>query len=253
MRSGKYLPLYEHLASLEGREWQASFADIERILGFSMPKSAYSYPAWWSNGSGMPQSLMWLDAGWRTADLNLTGKTIHFLRDTEAKVRLVPTEKISRVSGLGKRKTSVALPKPGEAQELGLRYQWTEIGEVTLDGNSRLVFPGIPAEPGIYRFRFTKDGKRSVYIGETDNLPRRFQHYRTPGPTQSTNIRLNKLFVDALQKGLSIDVAVIVKTAWIETVQGNEQADLSAKPERMLFEHAAIIQSRAENVHILNR
>ncbi len=250
-RSGKYTPLYAHLSGREGHEWQASFAEIERVLGFPLPKSAYSYPAWWSNGSGMPHSAMWLDAGWRTSDLNLTGKTVHFLRDAGAKA--VTAEKKSRVPGPGKRKTTVALPKPGEAQELGLRYQWTEIGEVTLDENSRLVFPGIPAEPGIYRFQFVKDGKRSVYIGETDNLPRRFQHYRTPGPTQSTNIRLNKLFVDALQKGLSIDVAVIVKTAWIETVQGNEQADLSAKPERMLFEHAAIIQSRAEDVHILNR
>ena len=165
----------------------------------------------------------------------------------------VTAKRISYSSAPRPKKTTDVLPKPGESQKLGLRYQWTEIGEVALDGQSRLVFPRAPTEPGIYRFRLMEDGKRFVYIGETDNLPRRFQHYRTPGPTQATNIRLNKIFVEALKKAVPIGVDVIISTAWIETEHGEEQADLSAKPERMLFEHAAIVQSRAEDVHILNR
>lgn len=252
-RFGKYWPLYEHLVGLETRDWQASFGDIERMLGFSLPKSAYSYPAWWSNGSGMPHSAMWLNAGWRTNDLNLTGKTIHFVRDPTASSSAAATKRVSRVSAPRTGKTTVALPTPGESQKLGLRYQWADIGEVTLDGQSRLVFPGVPAAPGIYRFRIDEDGSKAVYIGETDNLSRRFQHYRTPGPTQPTNIRLNKVFVETLKKGVSIGVDVIVNTAWIQTEQGEEQADLSVKSGRMLFEHAAIFQSRAEQVHIYNR
>jgi len=143
--------------------------------------------------------------------------------------------------------------KKGKSHELGLRYNWIESGELTLDAQSKLVFPKLPADPGIYRFRLAKGGKTSVYIGETDNLQRRFQHYRTPGASQATNIRLNKIFVDALESGGSICADVIVKTAWIQIENREEQADLSAKPERMLFEHAAIVRSRAEGVHILNR
>ncbi len=31
----------------------------------------------------------------------------------------------------------------------------------------------------------------TVYVGESDNLRRRISHYRNPGPTQRTNIRIN--------------------------------------------------------------
>jgi len=43
----------------------------------------------------------------------------------------------------------------------------------------KLSFPLAPEVPGIYRF----DLGELVYVGETDRLRRRFQHYRTPGPT----------------------------------------------------------------------
>ena len=42
-------------------------------------------------------------------------------------------------------------------------------------------------------FVFTGADGIHLYIGETDSLNRRFQQYRTPGPTQTTNIRLNLL------------------------------------------------------------
>lgn len=252
-RSGKYLPLYEHLSGLEMRDWRASFAEIEQILGFTLPKSAYSYPAWWSNGSGMPHSAMWLDAGWRTSDLNLTRKTVHFSRDRSARARRNAAGQSSDSPDARNAKRPITPAKKGESYELGLRYNWIESGELTLDAQSRLVFPKLLVDPGIYRFRLAKDGQASVYIGESDNLPRRFQHYRTPGPSQATNIRLNRIFVDALGSGHRISVDVIVNTAWIRSDRGEEKANLTVKAARMLFEHAALIQSRAADVHILNR
>lgn len=252
-RSGKYLPLYEYFKDLVSSEWPATFGEIERILGFSLPKSAYSYPAWWSNGSGMPHSSMWLDAGWRTSDLNLTRKSVHFSRDRAAKTRRNAIGQRSDSPDARTAKRSITPVKKGKSHELGLRYNWIESGELTLDAQSKLVFPKLSVHPGIYRFRLAKDGQKSVYIGESDNLPRRFQHYRTPGPSQATNIRLNKIFVDALGSSHRISVDVIVNTAWISSDRGEEQADLTVKATRMLFEHAAIIQSRAADVHILNR
>jgi len=252
--SGKYLPLYDYLLALELKDWPASFAEIERILGFALPKSAYSYPAWWSNGSGMPHSAMWLDAGWRTRDLNLTRKRVHFSRGS-GKSKRTFTMPLGRTESRARKaiEDPYVTAQQGPDNELTLRYHWLELGSLTLDASSRLKFPRVSFDPGLYRFRVMKDGGHSVYIGETDNLSRRFQNYRTPGPSQATNLRLNKVFVEALQAGNQIFVDVIVNSAWLRSGDAEEHADLSLKSHRRLFEHAAIAQSQAEDVYILNR
>jgi hypothetical protein len=76
---------------------------------------------------------------------------------------------------------------------LSVEYSWRELGAIRLDA-AKLVFPSAPEVPGLYRFDF---GDR-IYVGETDRLRRRFQGYRTPGPTQTTNIRLNLIIAKVL-------------------------------------------------------
>ena len=79
--TGKYEPLYRHLCDQSGREWSASFAEIEKVLGFSLPKSAHNYNAWWANNEQMhSHARAWLVAGWQTFDVNLTGKRVGFRR-----------------------------------------------------------------------------------------------------------------------------------------------------------------------------
>jgi hypothetical protein len=77
----KYDPLGEHLSGL-GRSdsHMLTFDQIEAILGFSLPKSARQYQAWWANqvGSGHVQSNAWLDNGWHTELLSLGGKHVTF-------------------------------------------------------------------------------------------------------------------------------------------------------------------------------
>lgn len=78
----KYDPLRDHLMNLKGETWGASFAEIERILGFSLPASARNHSAWWANeaeGTHI-QARAWLKSGWRTRNLNLTGQTVEFSR-----------------------------------------------------------------------------------------------------------------------------------------------------------------------------
>ena len=79
---GKYDPLGHHLMNLHREEWTASFDQIETVLGFRLPYSARAHPAWWANEQrgGHSQKRAWLDAGWRTSDLNLTGETVTFRR-----------------------------------------------------------------------------------------------------------------------------------------------------------------------------
>ena len=77
----KYDRLAEHLSGL-ARETShtLSFDRIEAILGFRLPKSAREYQAWWANqvGEGHVQSNAWLDKGWHTELLSLTGKQVTF-------------------------------------------------------------------------------------------------------------------------------------------------------------------------------
>jgi hypothetical protein len=62
----KYDPLRDHLAQQQHREFDLTFGEIERILGFSLPKSA-ERPQWWSNIQGQSthvQREAWREAGY---------------------------------------------------------------------------------------------------------------------------------------------------------------------------------------------
>jgi hypothetical protein len=79
----KYEPLPQFLAAARSSTKRLSFAEIERILGFKLPKSAYDHEAWWSNNAtGHSHARAWLDAGWRTQDLNLAERIVTFRRSS---------------------------------------------------------------------------------------------------------------------------------------------------------------------------
>ena len=77
----KYNDLKHHLMNLRDDQWETSFEEIENLLGFSLPNSAYKHPAWWSNTSeGHSHAQSWLDAGWQTSKLNLKARKVCFLK-----------------------------------------------------------------------------------------------------------------------------------------------------------------------------
>jgi len=78
----KYDPLRRYL---EGRAdatlIQLTFAEIDAILGFPLPRSARDHQAWWSNTRiGHSHAAAWLDPGWKTAGLDLAARQVSFLR-----------------------------------------------------------------------------------------------------------------------------------------------------------------------------
>lgn len=135
--------------------------------------------------------------------------------------------------------------------ELTVRFEWRPFGKVGLD-QDRLVFPKPSLRPGLYSFLIDRDGDRSVYIGETDQLERRFQHYRTPGPSQRTNIRLNALMREALKHGADITVDIVSEGVLITSDGQEREADLAEKYVRVLLEHAAIYSARLAGAQVLN-
>jgi hypothetical protein len=135
-----------------------------------------------------------------------------------------------------------------------LRLEWLPVGVVAQDADGKVRFPTLPTKPGLYQFKiFGRDGSQAIYVGETDNLQRRFAHYRNPGPTQATNLRLNALFKELLSKGATIEVEIVTDQAWISWSESEVTADLARKSVRRLFENFVLCAERASEVEDLNR
>ena len=78
---GKYEPLEKFLKGRRAGRWRVGFRDIETLLGFKLPHSAFKYPAWWSNDeTGHSHAKAWLDVGWRTEEVDLAGRKLTFAR-----------------------------------------------------------------------------------------------------------------------------------------------------------------------------
>lgn len=75
----KYEPLTKKLQSIPYREWPTSFIEIEKTLGFRLPKSAREHRAWWSNNpSNSVMTKAWLSAGWRTEKVDMETEKLVF-------------------------------------------------------------------------------------------------------------------------------------------------------------------------------
>ena len=129
-----------------------------------------------------------------------------------------------------------------------VEFTWKHVGAVVLDESDALRFPVVPAAAGLYKFTIG-DG---VYIGEAAYLQRRMQHYRTPGPNQKTNRRMNQLMVKHL--GADGKIGLDIASEAVVAVDGvRRDADLDSKSERVLVEHAAIVAVVEAGTTCLNR
>lgn len=75
----KYQQLTEYLLKSKEETECLTYADIEEILGFKLPYSAYRHRPWWAN-SGHRHAETWTDVGWRTMSFEL-GKFITFKKN----------------------------------------------------------------------------------------------------------------------------------------------------------------------------
>lgn len=76
----KYDGLFRWLQRQRLHQLNISFSRIEYILGFELPGSARIDPQWWENDPGHVQAKAWLQAGFRTADVDLTGEKLTLVR-----------------------------------------------------------------------------------------------------------------------------------------------------------------------------
>lgn len=228
-----YQPLYHRLVSLDVSLVRMHFSDIEEIIGRDLPNSARTYPAWWANNDqeGKRHSTARLTAGWRTEDLSLEIEEVTFTR-LNAKA---PNKSFA------------------ESFDFSLAAVWHHSGNIALSEDKKLIFPAVPSEAGVYRFRFLDIGPNRSYIGESANIRSRFGFYRNPGPTQATNIRLNTMMVDHLSMHGRVELDVILDIGCLSRNGTPLPNSLSDKAIRRLMEQAAIISDQATEIASLNR
>ena len=98
----KYSPLKEFLKQRNRRSVRLSFEDIERIIGFKLPTSAYIYRAWWANDSTHTHARNgWLAAGYRVRFVDLKERVVEFVRE-DVNIEKERREKMSTSSGISK-------------------------------------------------------------------------------------------------------------------------------------------------------
>ncbi len=79
----KYERLGSYLRDQDRDYVPLTFGEIERIVGTELPRSK-EYPAWWSNStSNNVMTQIWLDAGYRTEQVDVPGRKLVFRRVAE--------------------------------------------------------------------------------------------------------------------------------------------------------------------------
>jgi len=248
----KYDKLRHYLSDLNEEEWHPAFSTLEQILGWELPRSARLHAAWWANDPSQSRhARSWLDAGWETGNINLSAERITFRRIKGLKRFQQRSTRAKATKSKTSNSTACHDWDMPSMLEVTIHLEWSLIGRVVIE-SGRLCFPEAPKTPAIYRFRVRSSLGESSYFGETDNLARRFGNYRNPGPRQETNLRINKVFKDALSGGAEISVAAVVANAWIIQDGLRIDANLSSKSVRRLFENAAV-QANGAEIESLNR
>lgn len=71
-RHSKYNSLYIYLSHQTSKKLRLTYYDLEKLLCFKLPNSAYIYKMWWDNGTeSHSQSRAWLNAGFIAAEVKL--------------------------------------------------------------------------------------------------------------------------------------------------------------------------------------
>lgn len=83
----KYDPLSQYLQNLSADQSEVTlqFSELEKILGGSLPDSAFEYREWWSNQTdyrNRPQAAAWMTSGFRVDEVHQsrTGGRVKFRR-----------------------------------------------------------------------------------------------------------------------------------------------------------------------------
>jgi len=216
----KYEPLKQFLERIQPTvsEKSLSFSEIERILGFKLPNSAYVHRAWWSNPSSPtdhPYAQSWLEAGWIIDTVNQKDKWARFRRTRsriiEKKIPLVADTSPSLNLQKEISRESSSTTQTTESKRFLLDLGFEEVGEWLFEGGSLQFRLTQHSNERNILYAFVAQGEVK-YIGKSNQtLNGRMNGYKHPGPTQSTNINNNARIKDLLHKGIPVQILAFVQ------------------------------------------
>ena len=97
-KGNEYLALTTFLTNSGKESIKIAFNEIEEILDFKLPDSAYKHPTLWSNTKSHPIAFGWLNAGYFSRRVNMSEQTIEFIKEdilkTKIKVKVQKTRKV---------------------------------------------------------------------------------------------------------------------------------------------------------------
>ncbi len=79
-KGDKYSALTTYFEKCDEEKIQLSFLEIERILGFELAYSAYQHSAFWANTESHSIAFGWLDAGYKTQNVNIKARIVEFIK-----------------------------------------------------------------------------------------------------------------------------------------------------------------------------
>jgi DNA-binding transcriptional regulator YiaG len=125
MRRGKYQPLLEFLRGSQHTEVTLTFAEIEALMNHTLPDSARSKRAWWSNRSkGALQASAWMEAGYRVENVDLDRQQVTFRKPTtKPKVQRVADTGLWNSELIKALRIYMGLTQAEFAKQLGVRQQ----------------------------------------------------------------------------------------------------------------------------------
>lgn len=124
-------------------------------------------------------------------------------------------------------------------------------GAVELGSEGHLKFLRVASTAGIYRLTlWDAEAVGLVYVGGSINLARRVRNHVRPGPAQAASLRINALLTERAQDDeVPFEAAGDIRF----TVDDRDVAvDLARKGDRVLVEHAALVQAIAAGHPVAN-
>ena len=80
-KGDKFIALTAYLEKCGKDKIKMTFSEIEKIIGFKLSDSAYTYPAQWANSESQSFAFGWLNAGYLTRQVNIPEQTVEFVRE----------------------------------------------------------------------------------------------------------------------------------------------------------------------------
>jgi DNA-binding transcriptional regulator YiaG len=121
----KYYPLYQYLQRQARGEISMAIAAIDTLITGTLPKSAWTQKAWWSNRSrGALQATAWISAGYHTHTIDLDQQRVSFQPfQAEYQVQQIDGEILWEAEAVKALRQHLNLTQAKFAETLGVRRQ----------------------------------------------------------------------------------------------------------------------------------